>query len=864
MTGRVRALSGQETAALVDWRACAVPPKTVDGPQALEALVAQGGGAARWVAASRAAPVAAILRDAGEWSLDGPARRFDAEEWWYRARFPRGRAADETALCFDGLATVADVWLNDAPLLSSENMFVAHEVRVDSLLRDGDNDLVIRFRALDPALAARRPRPRWRAPMVEHQQLRWIRATLLGRTPGWSPPAAVVGPWRGVRLERRFGFAVENVALVPRLLEGGGARLDVACVVRELVSSGGSLVSSGGSLRSETASRVEAVIERAGTSHRVTLAAGADGAFAGTIDLPRVDLWWPHTHGEPALYRLHLLVQGRTEATVDLGSVGFRAIEKSGDFALRVNGVPVFCRGACWTPLDPVTLTSDRAAYQAALAQAREAGMNMIRVGGTMAYESDDFYDVADALGILVWHDFMFANMDYPDEDAAFVASVETEARQFLARVQARPCIAVLCGNSEGEQQAAMWGAPRERWSPRLFHEVLPRLSAELLPGVPYWPSSAHGGAFPHEATVGTTSYYGVGAYLRPLEDARRSAVRFATECLAFANVPGEAELPAGPSTKVHHPAWKARTPRDLGAGWDFDDVRDHYVADLFRVDPMRLRYADHERYLALGRVATGEVMASAMGEWRRQKSICGGALIWFLRDLWTSAGWGVVSAQGTPKAPYYYLKRALQPVGVHLTDEGGSGLFVHVMNEPPTPLAGELEVTLYKGETRVASGKRAIALAGHGVAEIAAGELFEGFLDLTYAYRFGPPSHDLAVATLHPESGQSTSAFYFPLGLPSASAGDIGLMATVAPHDDGDFDLMLATRAFAQSVAIAVEGFTAEDDFFHIAPGGLRVVRLRPDPARAGKTPRGHVQPLNAAAAAKITLVPSEGAPTI
>src|SRR5438105_4168185 len=266
--------------------------------------------------------------------------------------------------------------------------------------------------------------------------------------------------------------------------------------------------------------------------------------------------------------------------------------------------------------------------------------MNMVRVGGTMVYESDDFYDLCDEKGILVWQDFMFANMDFPD-DEAFVASASHEVRQVLGRLRGRPSLALLCGSSEGEQQAAMWGAPRDSWSPRLFHDVIPKLITEAYPGgneVPYWPSSAHGGAFPHQASAGSTSYYGVGAYLRPLTDARLSEVRFASECLAFANIPAARALPGGPAVRVHHPAWKARTPRDLGAGWDFDDVRDHYLGQYYGVDPAALRAVDHERYLALGRVVTGEVMADVFSEWRRARSVCRGGLIWFLRDLWTGA----------------------------------------------------------------------------------------------------------------------------------------------------------------------------------------------------------------------------------
>ena len=143
------------------------------------------------------------------------AQLFDAQDWCYRVRFDAPPPAPGATLMlgFDGLATLAQVQLNGRPLLDSDNMFVAHECDVSDALEPTGNELLLRFRSLDAELAHRRPRPRWRSPMLAHQQLRWFRTTLLGRTPGWSPPAAVVGPWRDIWLERRDGLQPRSVNL---------------------------------------------------------------------------------------------------------------------------------------------------------------------------------------------------------------------------------------------------------------------------------------------------------------------------------------------------------------------------------------------------------------------------------------------------------------------------------------------------------------------------------------------------------------------------------------------------------------------------------------------------------------------------
>lgn len=844
------------------WQLCSTPPGQWASPS-------DAPSDAPWLAVPALGPVAEVLQQLGLWSLDAPARRFDAEDWWYRLRFdlPDGAAAHAHVLGLDGLATVAEVWLNGAPLLQGSNMFLAHARHLADGWRPRGNELWIACRSLDHDLGKRRPRPRWRAPMIEHQQLRWPRTTVLGRTPGWSPPCAVVGPWRPVWLAPAPHLVWQGLrchAQTQAHGEGWQGRLHLALTG---LQAGGVPVAGEGH---DLVASVEVQLRHG--SQVITQALSAQGPDWSTdvvIDAPA--LWWPHTHGEPALYEASVLVtlQGHALPTVlDLGRVGFRhlALDRAGDgFGLRVNGVPVFCRGACWTPLNPVTLDAAAPAdYTAALQQVRDAGMNMVRVGGTMHYEADAFYDACDAMGVMVWQEFMFANMDYP-EDPAWVDGVRAEAQQQLQRWQGRPALTVLCGNSEVEQQAAMFGATRERWAPALFHATLAELSQQACPDVPYWPSSAHGGSFPHQGDVGTTSYYGVGAYQRPLDDARRSGLRFATECLALANVPEAAtiaRMPGGLSLRVHHPAWKARAPRDLGAGWDFEDVRDHYLAERFQVDPAKLRYSDHDRYLMLSRITSGELMGEVFAEWRRGAATCQGALIWFLRDLWPGAGWGVIDSTGRPKAAYHGLKRSLQPTSLAVTDEGGNGLYVHLGNEGPHDLAVQLRFTAWRhGEVDVGHASCPMVLPPRSQRSVPLMQLFDWFVDWSWAYRFGPATAQVLSFALHAQDDERVlaRATAFPAGWVLPLHSDLGLRAHQRSLADGRTEVRLTTTRFAQSVHFDVDGHVPDDAYFHLAPGEERCITFTPE--SPGKPPlSGAVLAVNLAGSVSIAAAAAKG----
>jgi beta-mannosidase len=293
--------------------------------------------------------------------------------------------------------------------------------------------------------------------------------------------------------------------------------------------------------------------------------------------------------------------------------------------------------------------------------------------------------------------------------------------------------------------------------------------------------------------------------------------------------------------------------PRDLGAGWDFEDVRDHYLQRLYRVDPAQLRYGDMARYLQLGRVVTGEVMAAAYAEWRRAGSGCGGALVWTLRDSWPGAGFGLLDSTGAPKAAYHLLKRALRPIAVLVTDEGNSGLVLHAINDTAAPLAATVRVALYRhGEVLVASGERGVELSPRTVTALHAEALLERFSDTSYAFRFGPPGHDLVVVSMAAADGRRLSeSFFYPLGRPMDRRARLELTATSRPAEGGAFLVTLRAQALAQLLTFDAPGYVPEDDHFDLEPGVERQVRLVPRGA-AGPL-RASVQPLNAHAPTKV-----------
>jgi len=768
-------------------------------------------------------------------------RNYDADDWWFRCHFESRRDARFHVLRLGGLATIADVWLNGNHLLHSENMYVAHELQVSDRELRTDNELLIRCASLGPVLATRRPRPRWRCPDLVHQNLRWIRTTLCGRQTGGVQSPAPVGPWRPVTLTPIPDRAVVR-RRVEALCDPTSPSGDVT-VELELRGFGDDPTVS---------------VEVGGSTARLSTSLEGDAVVArGTLVVDFVERWWPHTHGPQPLYDVDVVVDNDL---FTVGRIAFHTVEidrTDGAFTLRTNGVDLFCRGVCWTPPDPVSLNIAPARLRRKLEAIRDGNMNIIRVTGVGVYETQEFFDLCDELGLLVWQDCMFAFYDAPDSPE-FQAAVTEELSQLFRSLQGRPSLALICAGSESEQQAAYLGLAPEQWATPIAETLIPALVDELLPQVPYVRSSPGESPLPSMVDRGPGHYFGVGAYLQPLEDARRANVRFASECLSFANPPeplDTTEALSATSGIGHRPEWKALIHRDANTSWDLEDVRDWYTSGLFGIDTIELRRLDGDRASAVARATVATIYESVLSEWRRPGSTCAGAIVLQAHDVGFGGGLGLVDSLDRPKSSWYVVRRLMAPQVVLVTDEGVNGLGIHVVTDSLEPWTGSLRVALYLHGTVVGdSVTRQVEVVDGGVS-IESGTLFGSFRDLSYAHKFGPPAYDVVAATLCDLEGELLSqAFFLPGQRLRPVEHDLGLRAVASSEGEDCWLVTISTERFAQWVSFDLLGWVPQDSWFHLVPDVPVSVRLRPMGDFDGP-PRGSVIAVNTTQRAELEM---------
>ncbi|WP_433163019.1 glycoside hydrolase family 2 protein [Kribbella sp. CA-247076] len=560
--------------------------------------------------------------------------------WSYRTTFTWSEDGnDRQELVAEGLDTVATVTLNGRELGRTANQHRSYRFDVTDVLIAGDNELMIDFEG--PVTAAEEVQAGYGTwPHTNLHPYNALRKMASNFGWDWGPDVATVGIWRPIRIESWSGVRIDSVRPLAAV-EGD----------RGVLTTHVALAWTDGAEGDVTVS-----VEIDGTTTEQTVPAGTKTvSITSTVDA--VDLWWPRGHGEQPLYDVTVTVhEDRWH-----GRVGFRNVSLNVDpddhgtqFVLSVNDKPIYIRGANWIPDDALVTRLDRTTYAAGIQDAVDAGMNLLRVWGGGIYESEDFYDLCDEHGILVWQDFLFACAAYSEDDN-LSTEVEAEAREAVTRLSRHASLAVWNGNNENLWGYVEWGwrvpLGGRPWGAGYYFDLLPRIVAELDPRTPY----SHGSPYsfdqfihPNDERHGTMHIWDVWNQV-DYTTYRKYKPRFVSE-FGFQGPPAWSTLtsvvhdepldPYGPQMLVHQKAFEGNLKLERGLGnhlpkWkDIDDW--HWTTQL-----------NQARAITFG-----------IEHFRSLYPLNTGSVVWQLNDNWPVVSWAAVDGHGIRKPLWHVLKR--------------------------------------------------------------------------------------------------------------------------------------------------------------------------------------------------------------
>jgi beta-mannosidase len=589
-------------------------------------------------------------------------------DWTYETVLPPLDTRHErTDLVFDGLDTVAEIRLGDALLGTTRNMHRGHRFDVTGRYGPAATPLTVAF------TSAYTEAERVRAlvgdrPNAYPEPFQYIRKMACSFGWDWGPTLVTAGIWRPVRIEHWSTARLARVTPLVTVADGAG-RVEVRLELERTPTGAG---------------RPLTVRLRVGRT-RVEAEVPADAdRFTVTADVPAPALWWPRGYGEQPLYDCEItLLDGAAELDRWQRRIGFRTItldtapDRHGSaFTLVVNGTPVFARGVNWIPDDVLPTRIDAARYRRRLAQAAAAGVDLVRVWGGGLYESDDFYDACDELGLLVWQDFPFACAAYPEEQP-LRGEIEAEARENVTRLAPHPSLALWNGNNEN-----LWGFRDWDWEPELAGDswgegyylgLLPRVVAETDPTRPYWAGSPWSGSWDHHpndpghGTAHSWDVWNRADYTDYLDSVPRFVAEFGWQAPpAYATVRRAlSDRPPAPDSPgmLHHQK----------AG----DGNGKLARGLARHFPVP---ADFDSWHYLTQVNQARAIATGVEHWRSHWPTCAGTVVWQLNDCWPVTSWAAIDGDEREKPLYHELKRlyADRLVTVQPRPEGLTGALVN------------------------------------------------------------------------------------------------------------------------------------------------------------------------------------------
>lgn len=605
-------------------------------------------------------------------------------DWAYQREFQVAKellAKNSVFLNADCLDTFAEIFINGKSIGTAENMFRRYRFEVKKLLKAGKNTIRIVFRSPVKAAAAEAKKQPFQVHSTHNNQvphMNLIRKTQCHAGWDWGICMIPSGIYGDLHLQGVDACRIEHVYTEQ-------AHLKDKCkvtVITELAAAG----------QGQTILKVKFDSEK--QEIPVTLKPGLN-IVRTVFDVAKPCLWWPAGYGEQHLYKLAVATADeRVEKEIGLRKIELiNKQDKIGaSMTFRVNGLDIFCKGANWIPADAFPQRQTPAVFERLLRDAVAANMNMIRVWGGGEYEADSFYQICDRLGLMIWHDMMFACAMYPSTES-FIANVREEAEYQVKRLRSHPSIALWCGDNE-VAGAIGWYTTKDDREKYLLNYA--KLNWELGKAVKaadpertFWPSSPCGGPDSygdgwHDDSQGDMHYWQVWHSGKPFEAYFDVVPRFCSE-FGYQSFP------------------EMKTIRQFADAGDFNvtsPVMEHHQrnpAGNSKIINMFAAYfripEGFENFVYLSQAQQALAIKTAVEYWRHLRPVCMGTIYWQLNDNWPVASWSSIDYFGRWKQLHYHAKRFFAPVIISSFQNKSGEVEIWVTND--TTAQAECAITL-------------------------------------------------------------------------------------------------------------------------------------------------------------------------
>jgi len=617
------------------------------------------------------------------------------ENWNYISEFKLSKkflTYENIEMCFDGLDTFAEIYVNGNLIFESNNMFRIWKNNIEKLVIPGKNILLIKF--LSPINQVKDLVRNYKVKLpVGGDQPTAKESVFIRKAPcqfgwDWGPRFVTMGIWRPAYIQSWNNARILDLEIRQNKLTRNRASLNAVFETE---------------VQKEGIYSFQIFVEdHAIANYRKELSPGKH-LVKVPFEIKNPRLWWCNGLGEPFLYEITGLIRkGDIEIDRKSYKTGLRSIELITDpdeqgetFYFKLNGHPTFLKGANYIPADNFLNRVTPERHRKFVLDAKNSNMNCLRVWGGGIYQDDEFYDLCNENGILIWQDFMFACSMYPFHDD-FLENVRHEVADNVKRLRRHPCIAIWCGNVEINEAWHTWGwqekyseeEKHEIWEGylKLFHEVIPESLALYDKTRVYWPSSPlYGYQNDKSYKYGDVHYWGVWHNKKPISDYNTHVGRFVSEY-------GMQSYPLFESIK------KFTLPEDRNynsevMNWHQRDPKGNELVKDY-INKYYPEPKDFPSFVYITQLMQAESVKLAIEAHRRSMPYCMGSLYWQLNDTWPVASWASIDYYGRWKALQYFVRKAFNNTLVSPVWDNGK-IEIHVVNDSVSGFIGNLLVKI-------------------------------------------------------------------------------------------------------------------------------------------------------------------------